>query len=792
LSVRTRHTESQASALAREIDCVIGMTSAVGDQAARVFSVAFYQALAYGRSVRTAFDLGKAKLAAHGLPDQDLPRLHVRAGVEVAALILMGIDPSRDLPGSGKLAGPNSAPPGRHLILSLSSSASKIHCHFRTTVCIGRASDCDVALDGAPQDVSNRHACVIYHETRGIYEIADLGSGNGTFVNDRRAEVNRPLELRAGDEIRLGPWLRFLFRHEGGQGADACAALVRLNAEGRDCACHVVAPRDRLVLGNGPGCVTRIPGPWLAEGDVVGSVEWTPEGIRFQRLGDGHAEETWLIQDGSELNLRDLTVYVHVPPRPADRAEFSTIRSEPARVPPGTAYPRLVTKPLPGERPPWIRRLDTVLGSFTLIAIALGLALITPGSSASLRDRWAHACGRMLEAGVGPGWSHTGKKKDWPPRRSIHLYLVADNERLEATEHAASRLLGDHPLIEDERPRLAPGRNWLEQARRRMKDDPGQPWLVVYYHEGLLSSDWRVEYYERFRPDSEPNFAHAENATLQSRYRTQLALGTVAILISLSLRTFALLLYRHRRHGEYEAWIVQKTQDDYQLKTLLNQARTLAGSGHDARAVVLINQILERRPSYSEAAELKRILFSNAGATRGTLIANPDRRRDESPVAPDFPTLFLKIHQTPYAYRAPCCFDRMTLGRQKRPVRDGEEAHDLDADQGNDLVIRVPGSDQLSLRISRRHLAIQRIDREFYVQDLSGGRSWLNGRRLLPGQPYPIVTGDRLSIAGVLLLEVWIHAALAGQVVGKVVQVQGTSRTTFEATIGDIVTELPR
>ena len=51
------------------------MTQAVGDDAAIEFATGFYRALAYGRSVQTAFDLGANLIALHGLPDEATPHL---------------------------------------------------------------------------------------------------------------------------------------------------------------------------------------------------------------------------------------------------------------------------------------------------------------------------------------------------------------------------------------------------------------------------------------------------------------------------------------------------------------------------------------------------------------------------------------------------------------------------------------------------------------------------------------------------------------------------------------------
>jgi hypothetical protein len=74
------YTQTQAQAIARHIDCVVGMSSAVQDEAAIRFAAAFYQALGYGRDAQTAFDLGCAQLDLENLDEPDLPRLIARQG----------------------------------------------------------------------------------------------------------------------------------------------------------------------------------------------------------------------------------------------------------------------------------------------------------------------------------------------------------------------------------------------------------------------------------------------------------------------------------------------------------------------------------------------------------------------------------------------------------------------------------------------------------------------------------------------------------------------------------------
>ena len=60
------YPELQAQAIAQHIDCVIGMSNAIGDPASVSFATAFYRALGYGMSIKTAFDLGCSELNLKG------------------------------------------------------------------------------------------------------------------------------------------------------------------------------------------------------------------------------------------------------------------------------------------------------------------------------------------------------------------------------------------------------------------------------------------------------------------------------------------------------------------------------------------------------------------------------------------------------------------------------------------------------------------------------------------------------------------------------------------------------
>jgi hypothetical protein len=78
------------------VDYVIGSSAAIQDDAAILFSSAFYGALANGATVTDAFDLGVIQLKVHAAPGAHLPTLLVREGVDESRTLLPPPAPPRD------------------------------------------------------------------------------------------------------------------------------------------------------------------------------------------------------------------------------------------------------------------------------------------------------------------------------------------------------------------------------------------------------------------------------------------------------------------------------------------------------------------------------------------------------------------------------------------------------------------------------------------------------------------------------------------------------------------------
>ena len=77
-----------AEAVLAHVDCVVGMSGAIHDDAARIFATGFYGGLGEGESIARAFQQGRAAINLEGLPDAARPQLQERAGSGASQVIL--------------------------------------------------------------------------------------------------------------------------------------------------------------------------------------------------------------------------------------------------------------------------------------------------------------------------------------------------------------------------------------------------------------------------------------------------------------------------------------------------------------------------------------------------------------------------------------------------------------------------------------------------------------------------------------------------------------------------------
>lgn len=83
-------------ALSEVVDYTIGMNRPISDRSAIVFAQAFYSALAMGRAVLTAFELGVSQLEIEGSHEAGTPMRRIRRGVNLDATLLPAVDEAEE------------------------------------------------------------------------------------------------------------------------------------------------------------------------------------------------------------------------------------------------------------------------------------------------------------------------------------------------------------------------------------------------------------------------------------------------------------------------------------------------------------------------------------------------------------------------------------------------------------------------------------------------------------------------------------------------------------------------
>lgn len=84
------------------------------------------------------------------------------------------------------------------ILLTFDQADAQPRSFTRSEISIGRSQNCDLLI--TDDTVSSRHGQIFYKHNQWWYE--DLGSSNGSFINDLKVET--PTVLTDGDQLRMG------------------------------------------------------------------------------------------------------------------------------------------------------------------------------------------------------------------------------------------------------------------------------------------------------------------------------------------------------------------------------------------------------------------------------------------------------------------------------------------------------------------------------------------------------------------------------------------------------------
>jgi pSer/pThr/pTyr-binding forkhead associated (FHA) protein len=221
------------------------------------------------------------------------------------------------------------------LIEQAGGAGGQVHPLERGKVVLGREPACDIVLDG--EGISRRHAELV--GSREGWRIVDLGSRNGTFVNDERVES---AALNDGDRIRCGPVTELEFRD--GDEAVAAAATPPAPARARRGPVDLVREWHAWLLPAGEGEAFELAADVTLVGrDPAGGLRIEDSSVsrhhaRLDRRGGTLTVTDLKSRNGTRVNGEPV---LQAPLHDGDRVEFGTVEYEVA-LRPGVAWRRLL------------------------------------------------------------------------------------------------------------------------------------------------------------------------------------------------------------------------------------------------------------------------------------------------------------------------------------------------------------------------------------------------------------------------------------------------------------------
>jgi|GEM_PF-4004612 len=673
------------------------------------------------------------------------------------------------------------------IILNLKGTNNEVHCVFDNNAVIGRSATYGFWIDDDSKEISKLHAVIYYKSKNNEYWIDDLKSVNGTYVNG--IKIEQPVQISIGTQIQLGSALSFLFEHDKNDLLSQ-GVLIQHNSDGEEVARYIIAPKGKVLLGKNSNEVVRFPN--FREGKSLGRLVRETDGFHF--ISTDHEEQ--LLKHGSELSLDFLKVGVTIPSIVlkeyiddtkivVDDSEIQINLDDEIEPPPEDAVP------------PYMKKVNIVL---SLFIVCVGIILNFTGFRPKINQidrKLIDECIAALENPESRSWFSENAASNFPTDKSVKILFTKSLQKDEITKYVLNEfgiLSKNFEVIDYINPDIRTVESVIKNEI--IQQNSNDFWLGIEKSNSLGNLSWKITYWHP-DPNSEdiligstPIFKWEKRSFL---YFPSVLMLSVVVFGSGLIRYWIIERYRNQLQQNYDDFQKKRTEKIFEIKSYLDEARKLAQSGKLAQTLAKTNELLKSTsrsmPVYKEIIDLKKIVLAQIESGGGSITVESlngiHRTLNNSTDVSKL--LYLRILGTPYAYQAPYGLEAISIGRQRRKQNASDSV-------GNDVIIRVPGSDKKSLCISRRHLEIQRINTEYFVIDKSGGRTSLNGKILPKNEPSRLQSGDRLLIAGVITLEVLIRVKLSGAKTSNVIRIESPNEVQdnflIEASIGDMVTEV--
>ena len=659
------------------------------------------------------------------------------------------------------------------IILNLKGSKNEVHCVFKDRVIIGRSPTCGFWIDDDSNQISKLHAVIFYKLETNEYWIEDLKSINGTYVDNEKIE--HPTQLLLGTRIRLGSSFSFLFEHNPNDPLSV-GVIIQHDSDGEELKRYIIVPKGRVNVGTNTNEVVRF--TKFREAKTLGSLIKKADGFYFRNINN----EEILLKHNSELTLDFLPIRIIIlnivskttldETYAIDDDLENTLHLE-----------KEIKRPPEDAVPPYIRKLNIFLGIVALSVTAIFHFTLFNPSPDKVHTQWIDECLIVFQNKNNKHW----RIRSQASPSSVKVILIQSLSDKEMIWDFINRSALSKKIEQDETLYLT---HWefMTNFRLLKQENSNSFWITIEEYNFLGYMSLKITYWH---PNSYfPAFYWERKKFL---YLPSTLILLLTVFISRLIQDRIINKYRNTLQKEYEDFDAKRTKKIFDAELSLDEARQLAQRGELAKALTITNRLLKSisksMPVYKEIVDLRKIVQAQINSGGGSItVESLPGMSSNFPISTDASRLlYLRILGTPYAYQAPYGLKTITIGRQRRK-------QGVSASIGNDVIIRVPGSDEKSLKISRRHLEIKQIDTEYFVIDKSGGRTKLNGKVISENQPYRLQPRDRLTIADVLILEVLIRVNVSGIKTNNVIRIDDPNQVKeaflIEASIGDMVTEV--
>ena len=639
------------------------------------------------------------------------------------------------------------------IILKLAKN--EIQCVFGNKALLGRYSTCDFQMDDSISSVSTIHAKIYCMPDKKEYMIEDLNSANGTYINSKK--INKPTILKWGDKIGLGNSFTLQYEYDP-KDKLKIATLKKKDKNNREISRFIIIPKSKANLGTNLNDAIKFLG-FGCEKRTFGFIEKRIDGFYYVASESNISSEekgAILLEHGKNLEIDCYSIEVFIPSFIQEEEIKDTQIDVGVEDKPINILEQSIS-PTGNEIPKNLMIYDIVLGAIILLSIILSLIFVKSDFEKKKISIIENCIYELKSGKRGKYWS---RNYNWHIISDLKIICLR-HERSDYNDIVNRLGLKENNIIMQSRSEY----DYLLSKKSYN--------LFLNYSGNLGFFSLQIVY---FPPDVDRTVNFKLNY-FEFLYTPSLIAFGLVFSLSILIHFSIIQHYRRQLYDKYD-----RDKNDYynkvsKSKFYLDNARHSYRTGNLAKALAQLNQLLTEPTTkglHKEATDLKKIIRKQV--THGTITTHPINNLN---ISNSNTLLYLRVLGTPYAYQSPFGLDTISIGRKR----------------DNDIVIRVPGSDEKSLRISRRHLTISRTQDEYFlVNKTEKNITKLNDDVIEKEKQYRLKSGDKISIANVLTLEILIRIRIQGNKVGNLIKIDHNEKLPYgisiEASIGDLLTEV--